>query len=779
MYGRALAVIGVTMDAQRESGKINNRVFEALSVGAPLISDHFPALEATFGDAILYARHAGDVSRHLETLLLSSNAAGWKEAEVSARQRRRAIIEDNHTWAHRVEDILSFVGSLPGNGQAVISPGGEGQGVASGGGEGAEVPRCLRQRGCLTLAIVIDNDLEGDITLESTFVPAVELLLSTYVVTWWVAPVQRGAGQDPVRPEAGDRMTNGKKKLDTEAKGTHYGQRRRMQLPRDVSCLESYDVVWAAGRWGGLADRTVRGLLRRGGATSAPRMIRPRLTEQLTGLVLWGPLCTPSSNTTRGVALDGHTDDVGGREEACPEYAGDAGLRWYDVVYCQTRWDYMFLAQQAFEGSISSNLQQAWGYGTARPSPSNLVLDHNDQGKMAGGTNPVDLLVIGTDAQITDMLQLFKAPGLTNVALAVIVTPTSTSTTRMAQPELASVLNTAGVVAGEGVDDLPQRLSLFATGSSRDSSLTPLPVEILLVRRVDDVDALAKLASGADNVVVAVKGPLGTWAALVSASETYGGRRAKEEEVGRIVDKGDDGRIRALIEEGPDAWSDSWYSFRLIQGMTRALCLGRGNSRISIVHPVDEDSAGVVVAVDTVVAMRVLVEDFHVGRDGQWCITVQGRTANCVLLNEFVVDLRISSSASESEWESVINTAGLVSGRQQGGTDTKGALIGGRDLLSVEVATELRSNMYRDVLYRSKPFSLFIDPTVSAAPSYGVAGCTHADRSVVHCNQTSPEPVGGIGKPIVSVSLDTKDFFGVGNIVRVTTSPYDSGKASS
>ncbi|CAM9530263.1 unnamed protein product, partial [Ectocarpus sp. 12 AP-2014] len=74
VYGSALAVVGVTTDAQRESGKINNRVYEALSVGAPLISDHFPALEVTFGDALLYARRRGDVTRHIESLLHSQQA---------------------------------------------------------------------------------------------------------------------------------------------------------------------------------------------------------------------------------------------------------------------------------------------------------------------------------------------------------------------------------------------------------------------------------------------------------------------------------------------------------------------------------------------------------------------------------------------------------------------------------------------------------------------------------------------------------------------------------
>jgi len=52
VYAQALAVIGNTMDSQREAGMINNRVYEVLSSGTPLISDWFEALENLFGNLI-------------------------------------------------------------------------------------------------------------------------------------------------------------------------------------------------------------------------------------------------------------------------------------------------------------------------------------------------------------------------------------------------------------------------------------------------------------------------------------------------------------------------------------------------------------------------------------------------------------------------------------------------------------------------------------------------------------------------------------------------------
>lgn len=745
------------MDAQRESGKINNRVFEALSVGAPLISDHFPALESTFGDAILYVQRPGDVARHIEALLVSSQAAGWNEAEAKARQGRRTMVEDVHSWAHRVEDIMSFVGSLRGNDEAAVSSAG---GEDSGSG-GAEVARCLRQRGCLTLAIVIDGDLEGDITFESTCVPAVELLGSTYLVTWWVAPVNT----DGNTAQDDHRTGREEDERGRQTKGTFYEHRGHIQLPRDVSCLSGYDVVWAAGRWGGPADRTVRGLLRRGSMDSVPRITTPRRTEQLTGLVLWGPPCAPSSS--------GPKDGVGGSEEGCPEYTGSAGLRWYDVVYCQTRWDYDFLLREAFEGSVSDNLQEAWGFGTARSLPSNAFRNDAHQETATSQNHSLDILVVGTDAQIPEMLQFFNAPGLTRGALAIIVPPVSAGVAPTTRSEIGSVLAAAGMVAGEEIGDLPQRLSLYVD-STGDASFTPLATEVLLVRGRADAEALAELASEAALVAVVATGQLGAWATLVTTSNANDGRRWELREgegfehVQRPGDVGGDGRIRKLIEERPKGWDAVWYSRRLVGGVTRAFCLGRGNSRISLVRPVREDSAGVVGVVGAVVTVEVFVEDFRVGRDGEWCIAVQGRTAICILQNRFVVDLHVSSSASEKEWASVLSAAELRLGEHGENVGESGSRIDTdamplrRGVVVVEIVAELRSNMYMNVLQRSAPFKLFIDPSGDVASVYGVgARCSDEEQSLVDCNQTSVGDVDSFGVAFV----DAKDFFETGHIV--------------
>jgi spore maturation protein CgeB len=44
-YSSAHVVIAYTMDSQRENGMINNRIFEALSCGAIVISEAFQEIE--------------------------------------------------------------------------------------------------------------------------------------------------------------------------------------------------------------------------------------------------------------------------------------------------------------------------------------------------------------------------------------------------------------------------------------------------------------------------------------------------------------------------------------------------------------------------------------------------------------------------------------------------------------------------------------------------------------------------------------------------------------
>lgn len=802
------------MDAQRTSGMINNRVFEVMSVGAPLISEYFVALEAVFGDAILYAREPGDVARHIERLLQYRNCLQRAKEEQdnaieerNARRRRRMLIEEGHTWTHRVEAMLSFATSI------FDSSIGEPTKAETMAASTATVARCSRKKShCLSLAVVVDPDLAGDVTFESTFVPAVDLLKSAYRTSWWMAP----RDSSDRRQDEGTSFHRGEGR---KTAGENFAGRQSVQLPRDVGYLKGFDVVWAVGRWGGQADRAVRAELERGEGVAAAdagqtRFISTRIAAQLRGIVLWGSGCA-TSTAANGEGSDGRKgrgEDE--KEYFCPKYTGRGGLRWYDVAYCQTGWDHDILTHLAsFQGAVSDNLQQAWGFG-----PSSYARPKGDESEasreMDVANNPpasYDMLVVGTDNQIVYMLQLLKTPGLARVALAVIAPPAGFSL--VDRPGLLSALTAAGIDIGrEGSDgstaldniddlDLPQRLSLSIVDPDGGSFFTPRAVEVLLVRRASDAAVLAESALMASKVVVVAAGGAGAWATLVVANAAATGRgngyandrkRQTIEVLNIMLDETVTSskyrRVQALAERlqqrSGEPWDTGYYARRLIAGMTRALCLGRGNSQISLVRPVEGSST--MAGVGDTVTVEVQLEDFDLGRDGQWCITVEGRTLLCALQNRLKVDVDISSSIlltaddGERDGDGVLVAANMARFGPQENTGDGGnrmgaaAEEGSRLFLRLEVVVELRSNMYMDVLRRSEPFELLIDPT--GETTYLAGGCSyHAEGNAADvggCNKTADVS----GQGAYRASIDVKDFIQVGAVVVVETANTTRGK---
>ncbi|RHY11211.1 hypothetical protein DYB25_000180 [Aphanomyces astaci] len=103
VYSSARVVLGATMDGQRRSGMINNRVFEVLAAGSILINDHYGALEALLGDHILYYTKPGDVTRHMRQL----SAFPYSPFEL------QAFVRSAHTYDHRVRQVVASHTRLP------------------------------------------------------------------------------------------------------------------------------------------------------------------------------------------------------------------------------------------------------------------------------------------------------------------------------------------------------------------------------------------------------------------------------------------------------------------------------------------------------------------------------------------------------------------------------------------------------------------------------------------------------------------------------------------
>ncbi|KAH8062513.1 glycosyl transferase [Aureococcus anophagefferens] len=159
-YGNASAVIGATMDGQRAAGMVNNRVFEALATGAPLVMETFPELEALFADLpedggashLLLWREPGDVAKRVDALR--------RTADLGARTRR--YMAERHTYDARAARVLAFFARV----------------------RAAKQKRCARH-GCLRVAVVWSGEWTPQ--FGSSFGAAADLLADAYHLNWIAA----------------------------------------------------------------------------------------------------------------------------------------------------------------------------------------------------------------------------------------------------------------------------------------------------------------------------------------------------------------------------------------------------------------------------------------------------------------------------------------------------------------------------------------------------------------------------------------------------------------
>jgi len=106
LYSAAGVVLGHHEDTQRAAGMWNNRVFEALAVGAPFICDRAAGLEDTFGEGILLTDGGEETADHIRRALRDP-----------AEARRRAaigetIVRERFTYDHTAAAMLAFAARL-------------------------------------------------------------------------------------------------------------------------------------------------------------------------------------------------------------------------------------------------------------------------------------------------------------------------------------------------------------------------------------------------------------------------------------------------------------------------------------------------------------------------------------------------------------------------------------------------------------------------------------------------------------------------------------------
>ena len=108
LYSSAKVVLGTTELDQRNLGMVNNRVFEALAIGACFLGDDFPEQRALFGDAMAYFSRGGSEETFQTAKKLVDECVpvgSIQQTNERLTSRRRRLIMEEHTYGHRVPQI--------------------------------------------------------------------------------------------------------------------------------------------------------------------------------------------------------------------------------------------------------------------------------------------------------------------------------------------------------------------------------------------------------------------------------------------------------------------------------------------------------------------------------------------------------------------------------------------------------------------------------------------------------------------------------------------------
>lgn len=103
LYGSARATLNDHWPDMASHGFINNRIFDALACGLPVISDYVPELEAMFGDSICYYR---------PDIPLAPVFAQFEHDYPRIHDRVQALakrVARQHSFAARTDELLSAV----------------------------------------------------------------------------------------------------------------------------------------------------------------------------------------------------------------------------------------------------------------------------------------------------------------------------------------------------------------------------------------------------------------------------------------------------------------------------------------------------------------------------------------------------------------------------------------------------------------------------------------------------------------------------------------------
>lgn len=102
-YHNAKIVLNDHWADMREYGIINNRIFDALSVGAFVISDYMPEIDDVFQGSVIMYKNREDLNEKIEYYL--SN----EEEREHLSHKGQCLVLAEHTFSSRAEFIVNVI----------------------------------------------------------------------------------------------------------------------------------------------------------------------------------------------------------------------------------------------------------------------------------------------------------------------------------------------------------------------------------------------------------------------------------------------------------------------------------------------------------------------------------------------------------------------------------------------------------------------------------------------------------------------------------------------
>lgn len=106
LYSGARVSLNDHWPDMRQAGFINNRIFDALACGLPVVSDRHPALEQLFPEEVLYYSSREELVACLEQCLLS-----WSRVAEATREAMPRVVRD-FSFAERAARLLALASEL-------------------------------------------------------------------------------------------------------------------------------------------------------------------------------------------------------------------------------------------------------------------------------------------------------------------------------------------------------------------------------------------------------------------------------------------------------------------------------------------------------------------------------------------------------------------------------------------------------------------------------------------------------------------------------------------